>query len=203
MNTGIRQLIWGAGLLLGLSTQTASADLINTDFSSGFSGWRAEIISFNYPSGMDSSETGNIFNQFSDNFSLSDNGVTLTTSSDAMNDYWSVSMFQEVMLSEDIQTLSLNLQASVTDAATDLFYVQLRDLSTNDAIDLTAGGQFDISLWAGQWVSLEFGVMDFDFIPADSITVSDISLSYASVPAPATGVLLMVGALAALRRKTY
>lgn len=202
MVANIRQWVWGAGLVLGLSTQAASADMINTDFSSGFSGWRAEVISFNYSSGMDSSETGNIFSQFEDNFSLSDNGVTLTTSSDTMNDYWSVSMFQEVILSEDIQTLSLNLQTSLSDTATDLFYVQLRDLSTNDAIDLTAGGQFDISGWAGQWVSLEFGVMDFDFIPADSISVSDISLSYATVPAPATGLLLMVGALAALRRKT-
>ena len=201
MITGKRQWILSAGLLLALNTQTASAGLMNTDFSSGYSGWSGEVISYNYLSGMDSTETGNIFNQFGDNFLLSGNEVTLTTSSDAMNDYWSVSMFQEATLAEDIQTLALTVEASLTDPAADFFYVQLRDLTTDNVIDLSAGGLFDISTWAGQSVSFEFGVMDFDFIPADSIAVGDISLGYASVPAPATGLLLALGALISLRRK--
>ena len=199
-NTTQKCLIAGS-LLLALNTQTVHADLINTDFSSGFSGWEAEVISYNYDSDADVTNAGEIFSQYADNFMLGDNQVTLATSSDAQNDYWSVSMFQEALLAPDAQTLSLDVSASLTDAATDLFFVQLRDLSSDDIIDLSAGGSFDISSWAGEMVSLEFGVMDYDFIPADSLTVSNISLAAAEVPAPATGLLLALGAVAAVRRK--
>ncbi len=60
-------------------SQFASASLMNTDFSDGFSGWQAEVTSYNLDTATDTTLSGDIFADFSDNFSLSGDEVSLST----------------------------------------------------------------------------------------------------------------------------
>lgn len=173
-----KRVATGVLLLSALVAPMAQADFINTDFSAGFSGWEAEVTEYNYDTLSESSVSGDIFGDYPDNFDISGTAVTLSTSSDQSADYWNIAMFQNAQLSPLMmgQTLWLSLSVSsfLTDPLSDFFYVQLRDLSSDDIFDLSSGGTFNLSAWAGRAVSFEFGIIDNDFLPEDSLSVSDI-----------------------------
>ena len=198
-------LLLAIGLAAGLASHAAQADLINTDFSAGFSGWEAEVTYYNYAENESFTQSGDVFGQYPGNFSVQSDSASLFTTMDQDNDYWSVTMYQETQLSalniNDSLTFSLDVSASLTDTVSDFFFVQLRDLSTDDVIDMSMGGSFDISEWAGKMVSFEFGVIDNDFVLNDSLTVRNIDLTVASVPAPASGLLVALGFVVLARRK--
>ena len=95
------------------------------------------------------------------------------------------------------ETLQLNLQLSamLTDGGNDDFYfVQLRDLDSNDIIDLSSGGSFDISAFAARNLSLEIGLQDMDFVLGDRLQISGLSLNRAAA-VPSAGSLSLFAPL--------
>lgn len=166
--------------------QLAHATLLNMDFSAGFTNWSAEIIDNSLGSALVDPTA------YPDNFSSSINSVSLTTS----NDYWSVVLFQDLMFSPTGAGLMLSLNViTATTADNDFYFVQLRDLATDDILDLSNGGTFDISLWTGINLSFEMGIQDVDSDPVDLLTINNITLSQVDVPAPSSVVLFALGLL--------
>jgi hypothetical protein len=187
-------------------SQFASAGLMNNDFSDGFSGWQAEVTSYNLDTATDTTLSGDIFADFSDNFSLSGDGVSLSTTASGSEEFWNIVMFQDFVVDTvdagQSLTLSLDISSQLTDGAFDFSFAQLRNLQTNDVLDLSSGGSFDISTWAGVNASLEFGVQDGDFNLSDSLSFSGLSIMQSStIPEPATLLLFGLGAWALTRKR--
>lgn len=197
-----------ACLLICLSmNQHALAALMNNDFSHGFNDWQGEVVIYNYDENSDSIDVGDITGSYADNFSLVGNSVTLTTSFDDENDYWSVVLFQDFIVdtiaANSTLTLSLDVFVELTSIFDDYVFAELLDLDDNlAAIDLTAGGDFDITAWSGVNASIQFGVMDGDYDVFDSLTVSNLAITetLVEVPEPATAIIFLMG-IAALMRK--
>jgi hypothetical protein len=189
-------------LLLGFSS-ISQASILNADFSQGFDHWQAQVSQFDPLSADSTTQTGPIAPLFSESFSLSDNRLTLTTALQQDLENWSLVLFQDLqfdaLASGQSLWLSLNIMAWLS-TSDDFYFAQLRDLSTNDVLDLTAGGSFDISSWIGRSLTLEFGLQDNDFQLGDMLEISDLNLSIANntVPMPAT-ILLLLPALWLLR----
>ncbi|GAB3036524.1 PEP-CTERM sorting domain-containing protein [Bowmanella dokdonensis] len=194
-------------LLAGLCySQFAAANIINQDFANAFDNWQGEVISYNAGSGTNSTASGDIFAAFSNNFSLGGNQVTLATSATGMDEFWSVLLYQDFVLDPSAGGAPLTLSLDVADNLTgddDFFFAQLRNLDTNDVLDLSGGGSFDVSDWVGINASLEFGVQDGDFNLGDSLSISNIRLAeqVTEVPEPSSLLLLALGALLLLRRR--
>lgn len=191
--------------LLGFSSIT-QASILNPDFSQGFDHWQAQVSQFDPLSANSISHTGPIAPLFPQSFSLSGNSLTLSTALQQDLENWSLVLFQDLqfdaLASGQSLWLSLNVLAWLTDGGVDDFYfAQLRDLASNDVLDLTAGGSFDISSWTGRALTLEFGLQDNDFQLGDRLAISDLQLRITNntVPAPATA-LLLLPALWLLRR---
>ncbi|MDC8830026.1 hypothetical protein [Alteromonas gilva] len=180
-----------ATLLLFCATLAvpAYASFVNTDFSSGFSAWEGNV---------NDTDLGDIFADYPDNFALNGSSATLITSAGEIEDYWLISMYQDAVLASLAPNESLWLSLGVSallSSADDFFFVQLRDLNTNDVIDLSTGGSFDISSMTGGSVTFEFGVIDNDFVLGDELTVSNINFNVTteSVPAPAGTLFVLFG----------
>jgi hypothetical protein len=193
----------------------ANATLLNSDFSSGFDDWQAEVEYIDGTSGLDEIDDGNIIASFPDSFSSFGNSATLTTAFDGNNgnELWSVLMYQDFMFDSIMAGSSLWLSLDVifvlTDGGTfpvvgdpstgfldDFAFAQLVDDLGNVLLDLSTGGTFDVTAWAGIDVALEFGVIDNDFLLGDALTVSNIVITEvkaAQVPSPATLFLYILG----------
>ena len=192
-------------LLLGFSG-FSQASILNPDFSQGFEHWQAQVSQFDPLSANSTTQTGAIAPLFPQSFSLSGHNLTLTTALQQDMENWSLVLFQDLqfdaLASGQSLWLSLNVLAWLSDGGVDDFYfAQLRDLASNDVLDLTAGGSFDISSWTGRALTLEFGLQDNDFQLGDRLEISDLQLRITNnaVPAPATA-LLLLPALWLLRR---
>jgi|GEM_PF-2669756 len=184
-------------LLIGaISSNTALAGFINADFMNSFDGWGGDV---NYFNGTDEIEAFDIdFADFTDNFVAGAGSVTLNTSEDLPNEYWGVYLFQSFILDPNSLELSLSYIANADDV-----YVTLVDDNGDLLHDfITNGLSVDVSAWAGSLVAFEFGVEDFDFVYDDSLTVSNINLTMASVPEPST-MLLFALALLGLRATSF
>ena len=196
-------LICGSILLF---SNTSQASIINMDFASGFDSWQGEII-----------DETNTYSEvdpvlYPERFELSGDAVTLSTGFSGNSEIWSVLLFQEftfgpLTLGNDTLYLSFELLKNLTDPdplAGDFYFVYLRDLDTNDIMDLSSGGTFDVTNWIGINASFEFGVQDFDFTHPDSITLSNLNVrqngSNIDVPAPASVVWYVVLCLFLIRK---
>jgi hypothetical protein len=196
-------------LILGLMTsQYAQANVINSDFGSAFDDWQGEVITYNYGIPGDTESSGDIFGSFADNFDTLANSATVMTTSDEENDYWSVVLFQDFTVNTVTAgsrlTLSLDVSFNLTNSLYDNVFAQLLDLDDNlSAIDLTSGGDFDITAWHGANVTIQFGVVDGDYDLFDSLTVSNLSITetFAEVPEPATMFIFLVGVVALIRKR--
>lgn len=182
-------LICGSVLLFSNATQ---ASIINMDFASGFDNWQGEII--------DETNTYSTVDPalYPDSFELSEDAVTLSTGFSGNSEIWSTLLFQEFTFGplaqgNDTLYLSFDLLKNLTDPdplTGDFYFVYLRDLNTNDIMDLSSGGTFDVTSWIGIDASFEFGVQDVDYTYSDSITLSDLNVRQSgpniNVPAPAS-----------------
>lgn len=190
-------------LLLGFSS-ISQASILNADFSQGFDHWQAQVSQFDPATNQSSTQSGNIAGLFPESFSLAGNSLTLSTTYQQDLENWSLVLFQDLQFDTLASGQSLWLSLSVLSwlsSSDDFYFAQLRDLATNDVLDLTAGGNFDISSWTGRALTLEFGLQDNDFQLGDMLSISDLNLSIANnaVPVPATA-LLLLPALWLLRR---
>lgn len=203
------KLIKPTCLLLGvLTSQYASAALMNSDFSSGFDHWQGEVVTYNYDTNSDNYDLGDITGSYADNYMITGNSATLTTSFDDENDYWSVVLFQDftvdTITADSTLTLSLDVEIELTSIFDDYAFVELLDLDDNlTAIDLTTGGSFDITAWSGVNASIQFGVMDGDFDVFDSLTVSNLTITetLAKVPEPSTVLIFLTGIALLIRKR--
>ena len=197
-------LLGAAALLLAGS---ARATIINPDFSSGFDGWQAQRVdSFT----LDVEDV----TPEAPEFTIPGGGVAKLSNS---FDYFEVALFQSFMLGADVVTVAMDYGWMITDSV-DLVQLSLRNLATNDIADLfdlagldptdpSGSGRLevDISAFAGAQVELLGFVQDGDFDEQEMLSFGNIVFASApvSVPAPASGLLVILGTLlVALRRGT-
>lgn len=195
INLAYKNILRSAYLVGGLALSgSASADIVNSDFSDGLNSWEGVLVDYSANPFGDNVTITN-FNDFAGNFSTSGNAVALTTDIDIGEVY----LFQNFTFDNDVSTFSL-----------DFFHSD--ELNTFDAfnIELTASGGFyhnfvtdgllvDISSLAGQLVHFEISFADLDFFD-DILTVSDISITSAAVPEPSSFAFFAI-ALFAFRQK--
>ncbi|WP_158967234.1 hypothetical protein [Paraglaciecola sp. L3A3] len=178
----------------------ANATLLNSDFSLGFDNWQAAVTVFDGTD--DISSSGDLFATYPDSYTTVPDSAILTTNFDAVfNDVWEVVMFQDFQLDNILMGsslwLSLDVLTDLTDPLSDFAFAYLKDDMNNILEDLTLGGSFDVTAYAGDDVSIEFGVLDGDLFLGDTLTVSNIKITEMlapinPVPAPATLFLFVI-----------
>lgn len=188
-------------LIAGISLSSiASASIINADFSDGLNGWDAD---YSYFDGTDEHYYQPVidFANFTDNFSTDSNSVTLNTSTDGVNEFFGLYLFQEFEVANDAFELSLNYEYNLSDENLDWASVTLVDENFDVVHDFINDGlAFDISNFAGSFMALEFGLEDGDFIYDDYLTVSNISISSVEVPEPSSIAIFAFALLALTSR---
>ncbi|WP_158971588.1 hypothetical protein [Paraglaciecola sp. L3A3] len=198
LNLAHKNILTSACLIAGLALSgSASAGLINDDFSDGLNGWGGDV---NYFDGVDEQQAFDVnFSDYANAFSTDANSVTLSTFDATPDEQWGVYLFQEFVVAADSWLLSLNVDYLADDA-----YATLVDDNGDLLHDfLTQGLSVDISAWLGNSVALEFGVEDFDYVYDDYLTVSDIAISQSTSPVPEPSALVLFSiALIALRQKS-
>jgi hypothetical protein len=187
-------------LIMGISISGATkADILNSDFSDNLTHWSGDYSFFD---GTDEFYFDPItdFDDFSANVSTGSNSITLTTSTDGLNEYFGFYLFQEFEVSATAFELSLNFNAMADDV-----YVTLVDDNFDLIHDFINDGLVvDISHLAGQSVSLEFGIEDWYQDYDDILTVSNITISQQAVSVPEPSSLAIFAfALLALRKRLY
>lgn len=214
----IKTIVFSFSLLL---SSISSAALINGDFSSGFTGWSGEVATYNLDTFTDSGifpATSPLDTNYPSNYFLTGaGGAKISTSTavvggDAVDTYF-VSLYQDFTVDSVAAGSTLTLSLGVTSDLSDSFdgAVQLIDLSGSlSDVDLTAGGSFDVTNWAGvSTAQLAFFVSDEDYSldigVFDMLTVSNILFTEtqgpgSTVPVPSSILLLGLGMLA-LRKK--
>lgn len=183
-----------SGYLILVAPQAVSTPLQNGGLSS-FTGWDAFIYDGSYTA---------VDPMTDPHFSLAPGGAKLS------NDffYWEVALSQEFDLAADALSISFDYGWSITDSF-DLVQAVLIDSASNLYNLFPAGTDFsltsnsgtaitDISLLAGQAVTIEFLLQDGDWNEQDTFTVGNIQIETASVPEPGILLLLSIGLLGLL-----
>lgn len=173
-----------AVLCLPLSSQAG----LMTDFTD--SSWQGEVLTWTddgSPTGTETVSSGNIFGDFTDNFSLTSDTATLTTSENSadFSQNYGVVLFQEFMF-DAVSTgssllLSLDISTDFT-SPDDLFFAEIKEFNSvsglyeDVAIDLSSGGTFDVTSLIGKELSIEFGAFDDDFIIGEWMQITNFAL---------------------------
>lgn len=203
----LNSLILLLGFFFGASYSYA-APLENGDFASGLGGWQASF--------SDISLIGNIVDpvssEFTDNFSTSSNGATLTALLEEENNIFTIALYQgfdlptistgqSLILSYD---LNINLSSTVPSDMNGAGFSFAELVNAGENIDLIGLSKIDITALAGQSVALTFGISDYNQL-ADQLFVSNITVTaVAAVPVPASVWLFgsaLLGLIAQTRRQ--
>ncbi|WP_306521560.1 hypothetical protein [Rheinheimera sp.] len=184
----------------------AEATLLNPDFSQGLDHWQAAVSWTDLQNGTSGQHSGDIFGQYTTAFSHNGATLTLSTVQQQQREIWSLVLFQDLQLgpvaSGQALWLQLDLLAMLS-SADDFYFAQLRDLDSNDALDLSSGGRFEVTAWIGRNLTLEFGLQDNDFVLGDQLQLSALELQSTAVPAPASLVLFTTALLLLWRRQRH
>jgi len=192
----------GLLLLASLLWQPVSLGaLVNGDFGTNdFTGWSAQVITCAICDGSDDS-VSNLAPPGNDaNHDASTGSAELATDdlSFATPDVFSINLFQEFVMDSIVAigaTLELSLDFSFVVGMGDLAIAQLEDRSAVPlaTLNLSAGGSFDVTAFAGRGVTLSFLVVDLVDGFSDSLSVDNIVISE-SVPAtsPLPGPLVLL-----------
>ncbi len=189
----LQTIALAAGLLCSAAS---SANLLNGDFSSGFTGWEGEL----FDGTTTTSGTGG------SNFDAG-SGAAIITNDDTN---WAVALFQDFTvqsLLNPANTLWLELDFSSTVSAPsdfgDFVVAELVDLGGSLLTLDISGGSVDITAWAGSSAEILFLVEDVDFTTGDFLTIDNIRITQhaASVPEPGTSALFLSAGLALLARR--
>jgi hypothetical protein len=188
-------------LAAGLLCSGASfANLLNGDFSSGFTGWEGELFD-----GATTSSLNPVTSSATGNFYVNLSGEAVVTNDDFN---WSVALFQDFTVQSllapgNTLLLELDFSATVSGAFDDLVVAQLEDLSGSLSTLDISGGSVDITDWAGSSAEILFLVEDVDLTAGDFLTINNIRITQhaASVPEPGTSALFLSAGLALLARR--
>lgn len=173
---------------------TASAGLINADFTGGLNGWSGDVNYYDVADNQEVSAFDVDFTAFADNYVSGINSVTLNTSANASMEFWGIYLFQAFVVEDNTSLISLAFD-SIADSA----YVTLVDDKGDLIHDFMRDGlRADVSALAGASVALEFGIEDFNFEYDDYLTVSNISIEQRTntVSSPAAMALFLLGLMA-------
>lgn len=167
-------------------TTYAHASLINSDFSDGFNGWNGFLetedsaTGYNFEDELDPSA-------FPSNFTLMPNGVELTPTLDGDVYTYVVGLFQDFTFgpleANTRKILSLSATPFLGDedlndpSFSDFFNIVLRNKTSGEERSLLTGGDFDISDWAEDELSLEFSISDIAGDINSTLALSNIELS--------------------------
>lgn len=190
-------------LVCALISRSAFAELINSDFTNGYNGWHSDVTFYDVNSGSDIADLDIDFSNYTDNFVLASNSLTLNTSGDFDNEYWGLYAYQEFQVASNSSALSLELAHDA-----DYVYVTLVDENFDLIHDFLSDGLIaDLTAFSGMGVSLEFGIEDFydDGIPLNEnyLTISNVSISTVPVPVPEpSSFAIFALALVAIGRKS-
>lgn len=198
--------VFTAGLMF---SHIAGAGLINGDFSSGFTGWQGEVTEDDGNGGTNTVSVNPLPGSYTDNYSTATGSAVLTAASTATDPVFGVALFQDFTIDTiaagSTLELSLDISASLTDpngqvGFGDFITAQLESTGMT-TLDLSTGGVFDVTDWAGLAASITFYIEDGDY-DTDTLTIDNIAFTEktAAVPAPATILLFTLG-LAAMRKK--
>ncbi len=187
-------------LAAGLLCSGASfANLLNGDFSSGFTGWEGELFD-----GTSTTTVSPLPGGFGANFDVS-SGTAVITNDDTN---FGVALFkdftvQSLLAPGNTLLLELDFSATVSGAFDDLVVAQLEDLSGSLSTLDISGGSVDITDWAGSSAEILFLVEDVDLTAGDFLTINNIRITQhaASVPEPGTSALFLSAGLALLARR--
>ena len=167
-----------------LFSLTAKAGLV-VEFNDS-SAWQGEVIVDD--STGSTTDSGDIFASYPSNFNLTADVATLTTSENTadFSANWSVLLFQEFMFDPigagSSLELSVDLSIDFTDPA-DLLIAQIMEFNTSSnaydmlALDLSAGGTFDVTGLVGKQLSIEFGIQDQDFLIGEWLQISNLAVN--------------------------
>ncbi len=188
------------GLLL--SNGSSAATFTNGDFSSGFNGWGGAVGS---SSGINIVDP----NTNPSNFNISSGAALLTSNTSLFGGNSVVNIFQTFVVQSLLSpsnTLLLGFDFTKSfDDITDVFLAQIVESGNlSHAIDLSSGGSFDITSFAGKNVELRFGLENVASPDGsnDSLTIDNIFISQNQVSVPEPTTILLIGAgLMAMRRK--
>ncbi|MBQ0719506.1 MAG: PEP-CTERM sorting domain-containing protein [Gammaproteobacteria bacterium] len=192
-----------AGLLC---SSLSSANLLNGDFSSGFTGWQG-VVTESAPMTFNPVDTvvDPLPGGFASNFDASSGAAVLTND----DTYWGVALFQDFTVQSLLDPnnslwLELDFSASGSSIA-DLVVAEFVDTNNVLATLDISGGSVDITAWAGQAAEILFLIEDVDFSTGDFLSIDNIRITQhaASVPEPGS-LMLLLGAglgLVASKRK--
>lgn len=169
----------------GCFTNNATASLINGNFHAGFDGWSGDLVDVDYNYTIVNA------NDYNDNFASGHSGATLTTA----GDFWSVFIYQELLVPEGATTLSFNIEYSPTSKDGEFVQALMGGINLLGSSFVNGLISTDISGLAGHNARLEFGLQDFDFVLGDTLTISSIQFNTTPVPIPGTLPLMAAGLL--------
>ncbi len=175
----------------GVFISSASANVMNGDFSAGFDGWTGILGSdpdFDYMIDLEDIGTPVI----NENFMITGTQATL------VNDDWNfgVFLYQDIVVPELATTISFDFDYQPgLPGGFDVFQVLFGGIDLFENWDFFSTSIVaDISsLAAGTIARLEFGLIDVDMITGDRFSVGNIQIATAPVPEPGTLLLMVVG----------
>ena len=207
MPTQMKTTLLSISLLAALGgVPNASATLINGDFSTNdFTGWSVQVETCIVCDGSDdqTTVTANPGNETHHDASSGAAHIETDDLSFQTRDVFAVTLFQAFTMDSlggpgETLTLSLDLSWSLDDPD-DLLIAQLEDKSATplSTLDLSSGGPFDVTAFAGRPVEIAFGLQDLSFSALrDTLDVDNIRIiKTAAVPGPTPMWLIAAGLL--------